>query len=90
VSWRDGVISGIAPDGGLYVPSEIPRLNPDEIHNLKDLPFYELATILAKLILNDAVPSAEIEGICFDAFNFPIELRELPSNNLLSWAYIGV
>jgi threonine synthase len=79
-TWRDAVISGIAPDGGLYIPSTLPKLTQDEIITLKGLSFPKLATILSKLILDDAIPEDTIAQICLEAFNFPIELRQLDSS----------
>ena len=32
VSFREAVLSGLAPDGGLYIPEHIPRLEPGWQH----------------------------------------------------------
>jgi threonine synthase len=36
---REAVVKGIAPDGGLYVPAEIPQFEPGELVELAGLPY---------------------------------------------------
>ena len=45
------ILTGIAPDGGLFVPETIPSISWEELERMKDMPFYELsATVLAKFL----------------------------------------
>jgi threonine synthase len=76
-SWRDAVLSGIAPDGGLYLPVNFPLLSQQEITDLKGRTFSEVATVLARRFIGDEVPQEVISHICAEAFNFPLERREL-------------
>ena len=47
----EAILTGIAPDGGLFVPETIPQISADELDRMKDMPFYELsATVLAKYL----------------------------------------
>ena len=43
VSLRDAVLRGSAPDGGLYMPVEIPQLKKDFLKRLPSLTFPEIA-----------------------------------------------
>jgi threonine synthase len=76
-TWRDAVLAGIAPDGGLYLPCIIPRLTTSELDALREGTFVELATRLAHTFIGSEVPRAMVEEICARAFNFPLTLREL-------------
>ena len=47
----EAILTGIAPDGGLFVPETIPQLSEDELYAMKNMPFYELsATVLSKFL----------------------------------------
>jgi len=76
-SWRDAVLSGIAPDGGLYLPVNFPSISPQEVTELKGCSFSEVATILAQRFIGDEAPNEVISHICAEAFNFPLVCREL-------------
>ena len=41
--FRDILLAGLAEDGGLYVPAELPQFSPDRIRSLRGLPYNELA-----------------------------------------------
>ena len=42
-SFKDVFLSGLAEDGGLYLPAEIPFYTPDKLKDLKKLSYQELA-----------------------------------------------
>jgi len=44
VGFADAMINGLAPDGGLYVPSEMPAVSADEFREWAALSYAELAT----------------------------------------------
>ncbi len=48
VSFREAVLSGLAPDGGLYMPSEIPELGLSFIDSLEKLTFPEMSFEIAR------------------------------------------
>ena len=43
LSFEEAVLMGLAPDGGLYVPTSMPLFTLDQIHSWADLPFYALS-----------------------------------------------
>jgi threonine synthase len=79
-SWREAVLSGIAPDGGLYVPSLIPRISDADILKLRGKPFAEVASHLAQLFLGDEMDSRMIAQLCADSWDFEAPLHELDSS----------
>ena len=44
VTFSEVLLGGLAPDGGLYMPSKFPNLTSEEINSFVDLQFHELAT----------------------------------------------
>jgi threonine synthase len=69
----DAIRSGAAPDGGLYVPADPVRLEPDA---LPPGPLAELgAQLLAPFFAGDAL-APHLPAICAEAFDFPAPLVE--------------
>lgn len=61
VSGPQAVVNGIAPDGGLYVPEEFPRLTPADMDALRGMEYPERAAfIIGKYLpeLADVLPAA--------------------------------
>ena len=77
VSLRDAVLHGSAPDGGLYMPVEMPRLESDYLEHLPSLTFHEIAQDVGELFCGDEVPAQVLMNIVTEAFNFPVPLISL-------------
>ena len=77
VNAKEAVLAGLAPDGGLYMPEEIPKLSADEIAGLSEKSFHELAFLLSNPFLKEDVTEDVLKGIIEDAFNFEVPLVEL-------------
>ena len=73
------IAAGLAPDGGLYVPEILPKLDPstfDPQDSLADT----AATLLAPFLSGDPL-AAELSTICNEALDFATPLRALPQQN---------
>jgi threonine synthase len=71
------IAAGLAPDGGLYVPETLPRVDPAGID-----PEASLAEVAAWLLRPyfDGDPLApELDAICTEALDFDTPLRPLPT-----------
>ncbi|KAJ3174797.1 threonine synthase [Geranomyces variabilis] len=85
LSFEDAVFAGLAPDGGLYVPHDIPTVTPDQLAAWKDLSFPDLATSIFRLfIAQDEIPDADLADIVrrsFATFSSPdvTPLAKLPN-----------
>ncbi len=77
VSLRDAVLRGSAPDGGLYMPVEIPHLQKDFLERLPSLTFPQIAQEVGALFTDDEVPPRILKKIVAQAFNFPVPLIAL-------------
>ena len=68
------VMQGLAADGGLFVPDDLPQLDPSRIEG------ESLAGIAASLLapfFADTMLEEDLDGICRDALNFPVIFRSL-------------
>lgn len=61
--------AGVAPDGGLYMPQELPRFTAGDFSDTPDLPGLA-ARLLAPFFADSAIETA-LPSICADAFDFP-------------------
>ena len=77
VSLRDAVLHGSAPDSGLYMPVEMPRLPRGFSDRLRSLSFPELASEVGALFLGDDIPPGALTEIVTCALDFPVPLISL-------------
>ena len=71
----DAVAAGLAPDGGLYVPSSLPALDSRAFAPDTTLPAVA-ARLLRPFFAGDAL-APQLDAICAEAFDFPCPLRPL-------------
>jgi threonine synthase len=77
----DAVMRGLAADGGLYVPEELPRLDASTVRGES---LAEIAADVLAPFFDGSGLAAELRAICRDAFDFPLPLKELTKNGELS------
>lgn len=61
-------LAGLASDGGLYLPSEWPRLSGDEIEALRALAYPELAARIMRPFVGDSLSDDELEELSARAY----------------------
>jgi len=62
-SFLDILLSGLAPDGGLYLPASYPRIARDELDRWRALPYAELAAAVIGKFVTD-IPAADLGRLC--------------------------
>ena len=82
VPFRTALLNGLAPDGGLYVPTHVPPL-PEDWDGAGSLP--DIATRVLRPWLADAFP--RLDALVADALSFPVPLVELAGDG---WDGISV
>jgi threonine synthase len=78
---------GLAPDGGLYVPSVFPSFDASQFIGCQSIP--EIAERLLGPFFRGDVLEPMLSEICHEAFNFPIPLRRLGQGKRLLELYHG-
>lgn len=76
-TFLNAVLSGLAPDGGLYMPRTIPRLPQAWYLNMPAMELRDIAYCVADNILQHEIPSAELKDIVYDTFSYPVPLRRV-------------
>jgi len=77
VSFREALLRGLAPDGGLYLPSSVPLLGSDELESLFGLSYAELASEIAGKFLCDDISFTDLESICREIYNFSLPVEHV-------------
>src|SRR6056297_1084330 len=62
LSFSEAVMMGLADDGGLLLPEEIPQLSAAELAELAPLPYPELAKRIIGLYADD-IPSDDLDRL---------------------------
>ena len=83
VGLSGAINAGLAPDGGLYVPQTLPRLEADEFGDATSLPVVA-SRLLAPFFAGDLL-AHDLDSICTEAFAFPAPLKKLatPDDHIL-------
>ena len=62
-SFESVLLSGMAPDGGLYVPENWPKLDPGPFALLAGRPYADLARTVLQQFAGDLLPPDEIRAL---------------------------
>lgn len=93
-TFEEVLLTGLAPDGGLYVPTELPRIDATQMADWKNLSYVDLAVEVVAPFVGDALPRSELERIIaesYAAFDHPeiAPVTELGDNEYLLELYHG-
>jgi threonine synthase len=80
VSLREAVLSGLAPDGGLYMPALIAPYPPPQLKEFRTLPVEETSVRVLEPFVTPDVSRETLREITAEAFNFPASLVQLWSD----------
>ncbi len=68
VGFTDAVLTGLAPDGGLYVPETWPQLSAAEIAGFAGRPYAEVAARIIGAFVGDEIAPADLRTMCDEAY----------------------
>ncbi|MDR0443550.1 MAG: threonine synthase [Treponema sp.] len=74
VNFRSAVFNGLAPDGGLYVPEEIPPYSQAVKSSLGKMDFRDIAFETIKPYVHDEIPDSTLRDIVSSAYPFSAPL----------------
>ena len=80
VSFKEAVISGLAPDKGLYFPEKIPKLQKSFIKKIEDLTEYEIAYESILPFVKSDIPKNELKKIIHETLSFKFPLIKISEN----------
>lgn len=80
VSFKEAVITGIADDGGLYVPVSLPQMQEAFFERIEILDLQDIAFAVSRRVLKDEIPDYELFKIIRSAFTFTAPLKPLDND----------
>ena len=94
LSFEEAVLTGLARDGGLYVPETIPQMSAEDIKALRGLSYEEVAFKVMRPFIGDTFTDAEFKEIIAKAYStFGHDARaplvQLDSNHYLLELFHG-
>jgi threonine synthase len=94
LSFEEVVLTGMASDGGLYVPEEVPQLSRDDLAAMAGLSYAEIAFRVMKPYINGEIDDATFREIVRDAYatfshDAVVPLNQLDANHFLLELFHG-
>ena len=77
VSFKDAVLGGLAADGGLYVPEDVPRLPRAFFNNIADMSLPDVCYAVASYALRDDIEAPVLRRIVTETMNYDMPLVSL-------------
>jgi threonine synthase len=77
VNLRDALLTGQAPDRGLYFPKIFPHLTPDEIAAFAQQPYHEIAFRVLSRYTEGVIEPSVLAQMCRDAYDFAVPLEKV-------------
>jgi len=68
-SFEDVILTGLAPDGGLFVPEQIPQFTQQEIASWSGLSYQDLALKVMTPFVADAMPEKDLKKLIDDSYS---------------------
>ncbi len=84
LSFEDAMLSGLARDGGLYVPESWPTFSTDELKSLRGRPYADVALATIRKFTTSEIPEAELSRMIADAYATFAHLATVPLKQLNS------
>ncbi len=76
-SLEEAVMTGLAPDGGLYMPERIPIIPRAFFNNIGEMSITDISFVVANMLLGEDIDAAELKQIVYDTFSFDIPLKKI-------------
>ena len=73
----EAILKGLAADGGLYMPEQIPLLPRSFLSKLSQFSFSEIAYEVSKQFFEEEIPMHILKGLIYEAINFPAPIEKL-------------
>ena len=82
LGFTEVLLNGLAHDGGLYIPQEIPFFNEKDLNHLRSLDYANLAYEIIKPFIANAIPNKNLKEICVKTYKKSFGKRIISFNHL--------
>jgi len=94
LGFQDAVLTGLARDGGLYVPKSWPQIDAEQIRSMAGMPYNEIAQIILAPFIEDEIDSQDLAQMIDDAYatfhhQATVPLVQLGPNHFIAELFHG-
>jgi threonine synthase len=75
VTLREALLQGQAPDRGLYMPREVPRVDRDTLESWRTLDYPDLAFEVLSRYTTGEFPDDVVRALAHDAYTYPVPIE---------------
>ena len=68
LEFTDVLLAGLASDGGLYVPTEFPRLSPTDLKSFRQMSYSEVATRVLTPLMSPSIDSDDLGNMVEESY----------------------
>ncbi len=83
-SFKEAVREGISPDGGLFVPADIPQVPAAFFRNMPEMSLSDIAYIVLSTLIGNDISSEQIKNTISSVLTYPVPVCRLGDSNLFA------
>lgn len=83
VDFREALLGGLAPDGGLFMPDRIPKLKTETLAGFKSREYPEIAFDVLNAFLENEIDNDHLKNICSEAYDFSVPLEKAENRKFI-------
>ncbi|MEL7146984.1 MAG: threonine synthase, partial [Bacteroidota bacterium] len=76
-SFKEAIFTGLPSDNGLYLPTEVPKLDSGFIEQLSDKSLVEIGFAVSQLYVGDEIATDALEKLITEVLNFEIPVVQV-------------
>ena len=76
-SFREALLKGLAPDGGLYMPDSFPVISSEDMSQFSDKKYFEIAFTVLNTLIGNEIGDNDLRDLCRDAYYFDVPLEKV-------------
>jgi len=80
VEAEEAIFSGTAPDGGLFMPSMIPKVEPNDFKDTEN--FQLFSNKMLSFFFNETILESKLDAVVSEALNFAVIQRDLSKDQM--------
>ncbi|MGV9198991.1 MAG: threonine synthase [Promethearchaeia archaeon] len=83
--FKTAILKGQAPDKGLYMLNEIPKVKKEELERFSRMALYEIGYTVTSKIIGNQIPEQRLKEIVKDALNFDVPIDQITGNDYICY-----
>jgi len=83
VTFREALFWGLAPDGGLFMPDQIPTIEENTLQGLRGKSYPEIAFFILRKFLYHEIDDLVFESLIEETYNFEIPIESIDEHTHL-------